>query len=139
LHLLAGQKIEGLSSILKYFETAVTSYELGSESEILSLWSETSRDYIAEQIQYRKNSGDWPNMRFSPIGPNPQVIALLPTTEAAILYYNLDSYMRVVAITGDGLTDKYGLTELSNWLDGRKDIFRNPLFEKIVIDSYFIK
>lgn len=139
VQLIAGQQHGGLSPMMQFFETAVTAYWLGDESEILSTWSEKSKPSVSASIEQLKTSGDWPKVRLSPFGNKTWIVALLPTAEASIVYYTWGSYILAVAIQGDGVKNSYSLVNMIHLSGGNKDIFRDELFRKAIFDSYMVK
>lgn len=139
IQLTAGQQKKGLVPVMHFLETAITTHQSGSESEILSMWSDESRKSVADEIQYLKDSGDWPKIRYSPMGSNPRIVASLPIAKISILYYNDHSLMDAIVVRDDENTGRYLLDDIFNLPDDVRDIFRNQLFIKAVIVSYFVK
>ncbi len=82
----AGKQQEGLTEETQFFESAVTKYELGTDTDILQLWSEKSKEGVKEEIE-RKNSSKWPDQKISPFSETPTVLFSMPTSSGDVVYY----------------------------------------------------
>lgn len=146
VQLEAGKQLKNLPGEVRFFESAVTKHQLGTESEILSLWSGRSKEKVRKDIELLKNAGEWPKLRGSPFGEAPAVLALMPTSSGTVLYYKkkafypdcphmppgikeriisqVDSKIYSVGLQADGGT--YTLFNVSS--KGEFNVFTNPMF-----------
>jgi hypothetical protein len=86
-----GQKIKGLSPQLELFQSAVTAHQLGSESEILSMWSDRTKERLQKEIQVLIDRNEWPQRRLYIGGifsKAPTVVCQIQTSENVMLYYS---------------------------------------------------
>ncbi|MFC1738780.1 hypothetical protein ACFL1G_07015 [Planctomycetota bacterium] len=89
IQLEAGKQAAGLSEQMRFFESAVTATQMGTESEILSKWSEKRRSSISRDIQRIKDANEWPESRPSVynFGSAPTVVCSIQTSADTIIYY----------------------------------------------------
>jgi hypothetical protein len=137
--LIIGEKQDDLSSMMQFFKTAISAYQDGNESEILSTWSGESREYVLNLITQLKGNGEWPKYRHSPFCKTTLAVAVLPTTESSIVYYMCNKQAASVAIYGDGINNPYLLSHMVYLSNESREIFRNRLFINALVDSYMSK
>lgn len=98
----AGKQREGnLSEEMRFIESAVTAHGLGTESEILSKWSEKQKERISKDIKRLKDAGQWPKMRLFHFGPAPTLVSLIRTSAGTVLYYKKKSFGPLNLVEGN--------------------------------------
>ena len=143
VQLEAGKQARGLSEQMRFFESAVTAHQLGTESEILSKWSGKAKERIGKDIKRIKDAGQWPESRLSRFnfGPAPTVVALLRTSAGTVSYYKKKSFgppewakKRAISqaqseIYNVGLQEEQGNYTLFNASSkGEFNVFTNKMF-----------
>lgn len=143
IQLEAGKQAAGLSEQMRFFESAVTATRTGTESEILSKWSEEERGSISRDIQRIKDANQWPKTRPSIFyfSSAPTVVCSIPTSEGTVIYYKMKRFEHPDWMKGStinqgkspiysvGLREEessYALFSASS--KGRLNIFTNAMF-----------
>lgn len=93
VQLKSDKQVSGLSDQMRFFESAVTKHQVGTESEVLSLWSGGRKENIKKNIDRLKASGDWPKFRTSPFGEAPTVLFSMPTSLGTVVYYKKKAFL----------------------------------------------
>lgn len=85
----AGQEASEVYPQLRFFESAVTANQQGTESEILSKWSGDIQKRIGQEIQRLKDAQLWPNQRPTAclLDSAPTVVCRVQLSDGEILYY----------------------------------------------------
>lgn len=103
IQLEAGKQAAGLSEQMRFFQSAVTATRVGTESEILSKWSEKTRGSISRDIQRIKDANQWPKTRPSifNFSSAPTVVCSIPTSEGIVIYYKRKRFERPDWVKGN--------------------------------------
>ncbi len=85
----AGQERKDIDPQLRFFESAVTANQMGTENEILAKWSGHIQKGIGQEIQRLKDAQLWPNQRPTTclLDAAPTVVCRVQLSDGEILYY----------------------------------------------------